>query len=102
MLLVFAVHALLACTIGLFQIACYERGRQRFSKASLIFSFVFIVSAGIGAATIITKPAAISKWYLLFVSQESLRFLASELECDLLRLQVHIDVVQLCVHAVLH
>ena len=61
----FAVHALFACTVGLVQIAMYDRGAQRFSRLTVTSVAIFVVCAGAGALVIAVKPAAAAKWCTL-------------------------------------
>ena len=59
----FALQAFGACAIGLLQIRFYERGRQRFSRTTLVAVVVFVLGAAAGAVVIIAHPAHWCTWF---------------------------------------
>ena len=53
----FSLQAVVACSIGLVQIAIYDRGRQRFSRWTFLALSVFAAAAVIGAVVIVSVTA---------------------------------------------
>ena len=59
----FALQACAACAIGLLQIRFYERGRQRFSRTTLVTVVLFVAASTAGAIVIIAHPAHWCTWF---------------------------------------